>query len=278
MLFVQFRCLTFTCGVCNSFGSPVGRRHSGRRSPVRSSPEVVIITPLPPRIRQGSRCGARSVGRRFSGIFFRVCAQPRAEQVHGEEDGGARSPGFPVTKSLTPDRMIGRSTGWFISMRPESPAAAWGSDKSPILRSDSLPPKVKEGGGGGNSQRGALPADTTRSRRKMMGFLRRTFSRRFATRERVERDSNGGAGAGGVTGNPLLLPHQQQVVHAPAVVTGGGSAHIQAAGTARSSITCRVLLLDGRDLQVDLPVSDTSGHFGFLSPPREGVTLLTLWS
>uniref|UniRef100_A0A3B3BDA8 Erythrocyte membrane protein band 4.1 like 4B n=1 Tax=Oryzias melastigma TaxID=30732 RepID=A0A3B3BDA8_ORYME len=87
----------------------------------------------------------------------------------------------------------------------------------------------------------------------MMGFLRRTFSRRFATRERVERDSNGGAGAGGVTGNPLLLPHQQQVVHAPAVVTGGGSAHIQAAGTARSSITCRVLLLDGRDLQVDLP-------------------------
>uniref|UniRef100_A0A8C7XKJ9 Erythrocyte membrane protein band 4.1 like 4B n=1 Tax=Oryzias sinensis TaxID=183150 RepID=A0A8C7XKJ9_9TELE len=85
----------------------------------------------------------------------------------------------------------------------------------------------------------------------MMGFLRRTFTRRFATRERVERDSNGGAG--GVTGNPLLLPHQQQVVHAPAVVTGGGSAHIQAAGTARSSITCRVLLLDGRDLVVDLP-------------------------
>lgn len=86
-----------------------------------------------------------------------------------------------------------------------------------------------------------------------MGFLRRTFTRRFAMRERVERDSNGGAG--GVTGNPLLLPHQQQVVHAPAVVTGGGSAHIQAAGTARSSITCRVLLLDGRDLVVDLPVS-----------------------
>ncbi|XP_020565837.1 band 4.1-like protein 4B isoform X1 [Oryzias latipes] len=85
----------------------------------------------------------------------------------------------------------------------------------------------------------------------MMGFLRRTFTRRFAMRERVERDSNGGAG--GVTGNPLLLPHQQQVVHAPAVVTGGGSAHIQAAGTARSSITCRVLLLDGRDLVVDLP-------------------------
>ncbi|KAM3614813.1 uncharacterized protein V6R79_019257 [Siganus canaliculatus] len=91
----------------------------------------------------------------------------------------------------------------------------------------------------------------------MMGFLRRTFSRRsrsrFQTRERDERDGEGGGGgAGGVTGNPLLLPHQQQVVHAPAVVTGGSSVHIPAAGTARTTITCRVLLLDGSDVTVDL--------------------------
>ncbi|KAM4579786.1 band 4.1-like protein 4B isoform 2-T2 [Odontesthes bonariensis] len=90
----------------------------------------------------------------------------------------------------------------------------------------------------------------------MMGFLRRTFSRRsrtrFQTRERDERDGKGG-GAGGVTGNPLLLPHQQQVHHAPAVVTGGASVHIPAAGTARTTITCRVLLLDGSDVNVDLP-------------------------
>lgn len=87
-----------------------------------------------------------------------------------------------------------------------------------------------------------------------MGFLRRTFSRRsrFQTRERDERD---GKGVGGVTGNPLLLPHQQQVVHAPAVVSGGATVHIPAAGTARSTITCRVLLLDGTDVSVDLPVS-----------------------
>uniref|UniRef100_A0A7N5ZRL4 FERM domain-containing protein n=1 Tax=Anabas testudineus TaxID=64144 RepID=A0A7N5ZRL4_ANATE len=99
----------------------------------------------------------------------------------------------------------------------------------------------------------------------MMGFLRRTFSRRsrsrFPTRERDERDGKGGGGgaggggggAGGVTGNPLLLAHQQQVVHAPAVVSGGASVHIPAAGTARSIITCRVLLLDGSDVNVDLP-------------------------
>ncbi|KAK7886773.1 hypothetical protein WMY93_026394 [Mugilogobius chulae] len=92
----------------------------------------------------------------------------------------------------------------------------------------------------------------------MMGFLRRTFSRRsrsrFQTRERDERDGKlGSGGGGGVTGNPLLLAHQQQVVHAPAVVTGGASVHIPAAGGARTSITCRVLLLDGSDVNVDLP-------------------------
>uniref|UniRef100_A0A3Q3VSP3 FERM domain-containing protein n=1 Tax=Mola mola TaxID=94237 RepID=A0A3Q3VSP3_MOLML len=95
-----------------------------------------------------------------------------------------------------------------------------------------------------------------------MGFLRRTFSRRtrsrFQMRERDERDgklggSGGGGGSGGVAGNPLLLAHQQQVVHAPAVVTGGTSVHIPAAGTARTTISCRVLMLDGSDVTVDLP-------------------------
>lgn len=103
----------------------------------------------------------------------------------------------------------------------------------------------------------------------MMGFLRRTFSRRsrsrYQARERDERDGGvaaggggeGGAGAagGGLVGTPLLLAHQQQVAHAPAVVTAGASVHIPAAGTARSTITCRVLLLDGSDVTVDLPVS-----------------------
>ncbi|XP_045064472.1 band 4.1-like protein 4B isoform X1 [Coregonus clupeaformis] len=85
----------------------------------------------------------------------------------------------------------------------------------------------------------------------MMGFLRRTFShhsrRRFQT-----ADEPDGKGRGG-TANPALLAHQQQVVHAPAVVTGGAAVHIPAAGTARDAITCRVLLLDGSDVNVDIP-------------------------
>uniref|UniRef100_A0A8C8JH80 FERM domain-containing protein n=1 Tax=Oncorhynchus tshawytscha TaxID=74940 RepID=A0A8C8JH80_ONCTS len=85
----------------------------------------------------------------------------------------------------------------------------------------------------------------------MMGFLRRTFShrsrRRFQTAD--ERD---GKGRGG-TANPALLAHQQQVVHAPAVVTGGAAVHIPAAGTDKDAMTCRVLLLDGSDVNVDIP-------------------------
>uniref|UniRef100_A0A667XKZ3 Erythrocyte membrane protein band 4.1 like 4B n=1 Tax=Myripristis murdjan TaxID=586833 RepID=A0A667XKZ3_9TELE len=46
---------------------------------------------------------------------------------------------------------------------------------------------------------------------------------------------------------------EDRVIHAPAVVTGGSAVHIPAAGTARTTITCRVLLLDGSDVNVDLP-------------------------
>uniref|UniRef100_A0A3B3QI69 Erythrocyte membrane protein band 4.1 like 4B n=1 Tax=Paramormyrops kingsleyae TaxID=1676925 RepID=A0A3B3QI69_9TELE len=58
----------------------------------------------------------------------------------------------------------------------------------------------------------------------MMGFLRRTFSRRS------------------------MRP----------VVTGGAVVHIPAAGNNKSVMTCRVLLLDGSDVNVDLPVSPTT--------------------
>ncbi|CAB1334661.1 unnamed protein product [Coregonus sp. 'balchen'] len=85
----------------------------------------------------------------------------------------------------------------------------------------------------------------------MMGFLRRTFSHRSRRRFQTA-DEPDGKGRGG-TANPTLLAHQQQVVHAPAVVTGGAAVHIPAAGTARDAITCRVLLLDGSDVNVDIP-------------------------
>lgn len=84
-----------------------------------------------------------------------------------------------------------------------------------------------------------------------MGFLRRTFSRRSKRRFRTS-DELDGTGRGG---NAVLQAHQQQVIHAPTVVTGGAVVHIPAAGNSKDAITCRVLLLDGSDVNVELPVS-----------------------
>uniref|UniRef100_A0A3Q0S7E8 Erythrocyte membrane protein band 4.1 like 4B n=1 Tax=Amphilophus citrinellus TaxID=61819 RepID=A0A3Q0S7E8_AMPCI len=92
----------------------------------------------------------------------------------------------------------------------------------------------------------------------MMGFLRRTFSRRSLR----------------LSGNNPLLAHQQQVAHAPTVVTGGSSIHIPAAGTARTTITCRVLLLDGTDVNVELPVSAPK-QGRFLSVPNPLIPLIS---
>ncbi|XP_042597009.1 band 4.1-like protein 4B [Cyprinus carpio] len=83
----------------------------------------------------------------------------------------------------------------------------------------------------------------------MMGFLRRTFSRRSKRRFRTS-DELDGTGRGG---NTVLQAHQQQVIHAPIVVTGGAVVHIPAAGNSKDAITCRVLLLDGSDVSVELP-------------------------
>lgn len=83
----------------------------------------------------------------------------------------------------------------------------------------------------------------------MMGFLRRTFSRRSRRRLRTttdEVDGRGGSGSG--------HKHSQQVIHPPVVVSGGTLVHIPAAGGTTSTITCRVMLLDGSDVNVELSV------------------------
>ncbi|KAI4883617.1 hypothetical protein NFI96_000837 [Prochilodus magdalenae] len=84
----------------------------------------------------------------------------------------------------------------------------------------------------------------------MMGFLRRTFSLRSRRRFRPSDELDGSSGT-----------PQQQVVHssssgaaAAAVVAGGTVVHIPAAGNSKAAITCRVLLLDGSDVSVELPV------------------------
>ncbi|XP_005158090.1 band 4.1-like protein 4B isoform X1 [Danio rerio] len=85
----------------------------------------------------------------------------------------------------------------------------------------------------------------------MMGFLRRTFSRRSKRNARPPSEVDGTGNVRG--GNAVLQAHQQQVIHAPTVVTGGAVVHIPAAGNSKDAITCRVLLLDGSDVNVELP-------------------------
>ncbi|GAA6098861.1 band 4.1-like protein 4B isoform X1 [Tachysurus ichikawai] len=82
----------------------------------------------------------------------------------------------------------------------------------------------------------------------MMSFLRRTFSLRSRRRFRPSDELDGG----GRGVNPALQSHQQQH-QIPAVVTGGTVVHIPAAGNSKAAITCRVLLLDGSDVNVELP-------------------------
>uniref|UniRef100_A0A4W3JI70 Erythrocyte membrane protein band 4.1 like 4B n=1 Tax=Callorhinchus milii TaxID=7868 RepID=A0A4W3JI70_CALMI len=79
----------------------------------------------------------------------------------------------------------------------------------------------------------------------MMRFLRRTFGRRSVRRYMDERDGGGGRGrdfaAGGAGGGCGTL------------VSGGAAVHIPAAGSNKSVLTCRVQLLDGTDVSVELP-------------------------
>ena len=90
-----------------------------------------------------------------------------------------------------------------------------------------------------------------------MGFLRRTFSLRSRRRFRPSDELDGSGGT-----------PQQQVVHSSsaaadaAVVAAGTVVHIPAAGNSKAAITCRVLVLDGSDVSVELPVSSCCGRLG----------------
>ncbi|XP_039593551.1 band 4.1-like protein 4B isoform X3 [Polypterus senegalus] len=88
----------------------------------------------------------------------------------------------------------------------------------------------------------------------MMRFLRRTFGRRSMRRYNPPDERDGAGAEGGVgPGAVQFQHHQQQLHHAPTVVSGGAVVHIPAAGGSKAVITCRVLLLDGTDVSVDLP-------------------------
>ncbi|XP_058528368.1 band 4.1-like protein 4B isoform X2 [Ochotona princeps] len=103
----------------------------------------------------------------------------------------------------------------------------------------------------------------------MLRFLRRTFGRRSMQRYARGAPGRGAAGLGderdgGLRGCPAAAaaaPSALPVAPGGSVfpagggplLTGGAAVHISAAGAAKATLYCRVFLLDGTEVSVDLP-------------------------
>ncbi|KAM4849182.1 band 4.1-like protein 4B isoform X4 [Urocitellus parryii] len=102
----------------------------------------------------------------------------------------------------------------------------------------------------------------------MLRFLRRTFGRRSMQRYARGAAGRGAAGLGderdgGPRGGPASAAASSALPAAPGgsvfpagggpLLTGGAAVHISAAGTAKATLYCRVFLLDGTEVSVDLP-------------------------
>ncbi|XP_032274981.1 band 4.1-like protein 4B isoform X3 [Phoca vitulina] len=103
----------------------------------------------------------------------------------------------------------------------------------------------------------------------MLRFLRRTFGRRSMQRYARGAAGRGAAGLGderdgGPRGGPAAAAAASSTLPAapggsvfPAgggpLLTGGAAVHISAAGAAKATLSCRVFLLDGTEVNVDLP-------------------------
>uniref|UniRef100_A0A8C4N966 Band 4.1-like protein 5 n=1 Tax=Equus asinus asinus TaxID=83772 RepID=A0A8C4N966_EQUAS len=105
----------------------------------------------------------------------------------------------------------------------------------------------------------------------MLRFLRRTFGRRSMQRYARGAAGRGAAGLGderdgGPRGGPAAAAASSTLPAAPGgsvfpagggpLLPGGAAVHISAAGAAKATLYCRVFLLDGTEVSVDLPVSD----------------------
>ncbi|KAM4876302.1 band 4.1-like protein 4B isoform 4-T4 [Thomomys bottae] len=102
----------------------------------------------------------------------------------------------------------------------------------------------------------------------MLRFLRRTFGRRSMQRYARGAAGRGAAGLGderdgGLRGGPAVAAASSALPAAPGgsvfpagggpLLTGGAAVHISAAGAAKATLYCRVFLLDGTEVSVDLP-------------------------
>ncbi|XP_072431672.1 band 4.1-like protein 4B isoform X1 [Chiloscyllium punctatum] len=84
----------------------------------------------------------------------------------------------------------------------------------------------------------------------MMRFLRRTFGRRSVRRYTDERDGGRGGGSAAVRDLGTVAGAG---VRSSTPVPSGTMVHIPAAGNSKSILTCKVQLLDGTDVSVELP-------------------------
>ncbi|XP_029331838.1 band 4.1-like protein 4B isoform X3 [Mus caroli] len=102
----------------------------------------------------------------------------------------------------------------------------------------------------------------------MLRFLRRTFGRRSMQRYARGAAGRGAAGLGderdgGPRGGPAAAASSSVLPAAPGgsvfpagggpLLTGGAAVHISASGAAKATLYCRVFLLDGTEVSVDLP-------------------------
>ncbi|XP_052573765.1 band 4.1-like protein 4B isoform X2 [Peromyscus californicus insignis] len=102
----------------------------------------------------------------------------------------------------------------------------------------------------------------------MLRFLRRTFGRRSMQRYARGAAGRGAAGLGderdgGPRGGPAAAVSSSGLPAAPGgsvfpagggpLLTGGAAVHISASGAAKATLYCRVFLLDGTEVSVDLP-------------------------
>ncbi|XP_020145011.2 band 4.1-like protein 4B isoform X1 [Microcebus murinus] len=103
----------------------------------------------------------------------------------------------------------------------------------------------------------------------MLRFLRRTFGRRSMQRYARGAAGRGAAGLGderdgGPRGGPAATAAASSALPAAPggsvfppgggpLLTGGAAVHISAAGAAKATLYCRVFLLDGTEVSVDLP-------------------------
>lgn len=225
----------------------------------------------------GSPCRALRGGQRLRSSRHRPPA-PSSAQRRPQRDGPPCRP-----RALSPAQLLAAGAGWADAPRgrPERGLGlGWGGSEPRAAARGRRRSAAGTDGGAGRSR--AAARRQRRGRRqgappaRMLRFLRRTFGRRSMQRYARGAAGRGAAGLGderdgGLRGGPAAAVSSSVLPAAPGgsvfpagggpLLTGGAAVHISASGAAKATLYCRVFLLDGTEVSVDLPVSDAAGHW-----------------